>query len=95
MGLQQSEKKNNQYIDITKIQNQYLNRKMKEVLCNVLVRQSQTLVFYQEVRDEVLTKDNQFQAYHKNKVFKKLRMAISKIDKFLVEGGTLPSIGVT
>jgi hypothetical protein len=93
VGLKLEESQGPCYIDITKIQNQYLNRKMKEVLCSVLVKQERTLDFYQEVREEVLTNENHFQAYHKNKVFKKLRMAISKIDKFLMEGGRLPVVG--
>lgn len=94
VGLKPLEKGVDRFIDISKIQNQYLNRKMKEVLCNVLVKQTQTSSFHEEVRSEVLTKQNKFQLYHKNKVFKKLRMAISKVENFFVEGGKLPKIGL-
>lgn len=94
VGLQQEDSKANRFVDINKIQNQYLNRKMKDVLCGVLIQQTQTQVFYQEVRREVLTEDNRFQSDHKKKVNKKLRMAISKIEKFLGEGGNLPGFGV-
>ena len=82
------------FIDISKIQNQYLNRKMKDVLCGVLSKQKKTNLFYKEVRSEVLNSNNDFQNYHKNKVFKKLRMAISKVESFLAEGGKLPKIGL-
>jgi hypothetical protein len=94
VGLNPAEAGSKRFIDISKIQNQYLNRKMKEVLCNVLVKQSQTSSFHAEVRNEVLTDKNKFQVYHKNKVFKKLRMAISKVENFFVEGGKLPKIGL-
>ena len=92
--LKNEEKGVKRFIDISKIQNQYLNRKMKDVLCNVLLKEDKTPMFYAEVREEVLNDKNQFQLYHKNKVFKKLRMAVSKVETFLVQGGKLPKIGL-
>ena len=94
VGLSGNSEDKKKYIDISKIQNQYLNRKMKDVLCEVLSKESKTNLYYIQVRSEVLNKKNEFQNYHKNKVFKKLRMAISKVETFLAEGGELPKIGL-
>lgn len=94
VGLRDNVKGPERFIDISKIQNQYLNRKMKEVLCSVLVKQPQTEQFYWEVRNQVLTQSNQFHSRHENKVFKKLKMAISNVENYFVGESQLPNVGL-
>lgn len=94
VGLKPNVQGPKRFIDISKIQNQYLNRRMKEVLCKVLVKQPQTKEFHWEVRSQVLTSSNEFQLQHRTKVFKKLKMAISKVENYFVNVKELPKIGL-